>query len=62
MTINGENLSPATGVAFNGTPATIVSDTANQVVADVPTGATTGHFTVTTPAGTATSARKFAVT
>ena len=62
VTIKGVNLSGATGVAFNGTPATIVSDTWGQIVTVVPAGATTGHLTVTTPAGTATSKNKFTVT
>jgi streptogramin lyase len=62
VTITGQNLSGATKVAFGGTPATIVSDTANQVVADVPSGAATGRITVTTPVGTATSSASFTVT
>jgi uncharacterized protein (TIGR03437 family) len=62
VTITGQNLSRATQVAFNGTPATIVSDTATQIVTTVPAGATTGHISVTTRAGTATSTRTFTVT
>jgi streptogramin lyase len=62
VTITGQNLSGATAVAFDGIPATIVSDTATQVVADVPSGAATGHITVTTAVGTATSQASFTVT
>ena len=59
VTINGLNLSGATAVAFNGTAAPILSDSATQVVTQVPAGATGGTITVTTPAGTATSAKPF---
>ena len=62
VTITGQNLSGATKVAFNRAPATIVSDTATQIVTHVPAGATTGHISVTTPAGTATSKAPFTVT
>jgi streptogramin lyase len=61
VTITGQNLS-ATSVAFDGTPATIVSDTATKIVAKVPSGAATGPITVTTPYGTATSDTSFTVT
>src|SRR5207302_5383102 len=61
VTITGHNLSGATEVAFNGTPATIVSDTATEIVTVVPAGATTGRISVTTAAGTATSAGTFIV-
>jgi hypothetical protein len=50
-------------VRFNGVSAssfTVPSATAIQVT--VPAGATTGPLSVTTPAGTATSATNFAVT
>jgi streptogramin lyase len=59
VTITGINLSSATTVAFNGTAAPINSDSATQIVTQVPAGATAGPITVTTPAGTATSARPF---
>jgi hypothetical protein len=62
VTITGQNLSGATRVAFNGTPGAIVSDTATQIVTNVPTGATTGQLSVTTPAGTVSSKATFAVT
>ena len=54
VTINGSLLYPAT-VEFNGTAATITANTATQVKALVPTGATSGTIAITTPGGTATS-------
>jgi hypothetical protein len=59
--IAGANLSGATEVAFGGVPAAITSNTAALITAMVPAGAVTGAVTVTTPAGTATSATSFAV-
>jgi hypothetical protein len=50
-------------VTFNGVKATtftVNSDT--EVVANVPTGATTGKIGVTTPGGTALSTTVFTVT
>ena len=55
MTITGGNLSNATAVAFGSLQATIVSETDNQIVVDVPpASAAMGlvDVTVTTPAGT----------
>jgi YD repeat-containing protein len=48
-------------VTFNGVTATVVSSTATKIVATVPTGATTGLISVTTSAGTVSSATSFAV-
>jgi streptogramin lyase len=61
VTITGQNLSGATAVAFDGTTAVIVSDSATQIVTQVPSGAATGPIRVTTAAGTATSATSFTV-
>jgi len=58
----GQGLTGTTAVSFNGTPATdftVKSD--SYLVAKVPVGATTGFVTVTTPAGTLTSNKKFVV-
>ncbi|OLC49269.1 MAG: hypothetical protein AUH82_00960 [Chloroflexi bacterium 13_1_40CM_4_65_13] len=61
VTINGTSFTGTTTVAFNGVTAsfTVISDTAIQ--ATVPAGAKSGPLTVTTPAGTATSAGSYTV-
>jgi uncharacterized repeat protein (TIGR03803 family) len=61
VAILGNNLSGATGVTFNGTPATftVVSDT--EITTTVPSGATTGSVRVVTPGGTLTSNVDFRV-
>ena len=64
VTILGTNLTGATGVTFNGTPASnfqVVSPT--EITTNVPSGATTGLVQVTgTPNGTLTSDSPFIVT
>ena len=60
VTILGNNLTGATGVSFNGTPATF-SASRSAIVANVPAGATTGPITVTLPASTLTSKISFTV-
>jgi len=57
----GQGFTGTTAVAFNGTAATftVVSDT--YLKTTVPSGATTGFVTVTTPSGTLTSNREFRV-
>jgi uncharacterized repeat protein (TIGR03803 family) len=59
--ILGYKLKGSTAVSFNGTPAlfTVVSNTEIKVA--VPSGATTGFVTVTTPSGTLKSNKKFQV-
>src|SRR5262245_2881036 len=60
--IEGTNLVDVTAVKFNGTPATSFTvPTATMIHAVVPAGATSGKVTVTTNAGTATSAADFTV-
>ncbi len=49
-------------VKFNGTAATIASATANSIITEVPSGATSGPITVTTPAGAVKSKESFIVT
>jgi len=57
----GTDLTGATGVTFNGTPATFTVDARTEITATVPTGATTGGIQVTTPDGTLRSAGPFVV-
>jgi len=61
VTVAGTNLAGATAVRFNGAPAafTVISPTA--IRATVPVRSLTGPISVTTPAGTATSAVIFTV-
>jgi hypothetical protein len=64
-TINGSHLTGASSVTFNGVPSpagsfTIVSD--GQITVRVPSSATTGPVSVTTPAETQTTAAAFTVT
>ena len=48
-------------VQFNGVTATATSSTATQIETTVPTGATTGPITITTPSGSAISTTSFAL-
>jgi hypothetical protein len=63
VTITGTNLTGATSVKFNGVAATTFTvNSATQITATVPAGATTGKIEVVAPSGTATSAADFTVT
>jgi YD repeat-containing protein len=65
VTISGSNFSSNSAqdtVSFHGTSAAIISASATQLVATVPSGATSGTITVTSPAGSVTSAGAFSVT
>jgi hypothetical protein len=59
VVITGTNFTGATSVKFNGITATFVINSSTQITARVPAGSTMGRITVTTPAGTATSATNF---
>jgi uncharacterized repeat protein (TIGR03803 family) len=60
--IEGTNLTGTTAVSFHGTMATFTVVSGTQIKTTVPSGATTGFVTVTTPSGTLTSNKKFRVT
>jgi IPT/TIG domain/Peptidase M66 len=61
VTLTGTNFTGASSVKFNGTSATFSVTDAGHISTTVPNGATSGTMTVTTPAGTATSASSFTV-
>ncbi|MHB1461540.1 MAG: IPT/TIG domain-containing protein [Armatimonadota bacterium] len=61
VTITGTNFMGTTGVKFNGTAAVFTIVSATSITTTVPSGATTGKITVTTPGGTATSASDYTV-
>jgi RHS repeat-associated protein len=64
VTIYGSGFSTTTGqdtVTFNGTAATVVSATANELLTTVPAAATSGSVAVTAPGGSATSPASFTV-
>jgi len=61
LTILGSSFNGATQVAFNGVAASFTINSDTLISAVVPTGATTGKITVTTPSGTGTSATNFTV-
>lgn len=63
VTITGVSLKQATKVTFGGVAATnFTVNSDKQVTATVPTGAQTGHITITTPGGVAVSKGIFTVT
>jgi uncharacterized repeat protein (TIGR03803 family) len=60
--ILGSNLTEATSVAFNGTPATFtVNASGGAITTTIPAGATTGEVQVTTPSGVLSSNVAFVV-
>jgi hypothetical protein len=62
VTINGTNLTGATSVKFNNFSSVFTVNSDTQVTATVPSGASTGPISVTTPAGTGNSSTNFRVT
>ena len=60
--ISGTNLTGASSLKLNGTAASFIVNSATQITATVPPGATTGKFSVMTPGGSASSAGNFTVT
>lgn len=61
VVIQGANLTGATSVTFNNVAASFTVNSAAQITATVPGGATTGPIRVTTALGTGTSANDFVV-
>ncbi|MHB8816467.1 MAG: IPT/TIG domain-containing protein, partial [Steroidobacteraceae bacterium] len=64
ITIDGSGFSTTPSddiVSFNGMEAAVVSATGNQLVVDVPDGATTGTISITVGTSTVTSAEPFSV-
>lgn len=61
VTINGSNLLTAKSVKFNGKPASFQIQSDGEITATVPVGANSGKISVTTGAGTITSADSFSV-
>jgi len=59
--ILGQGFTGTTDVSFNGTSAAFTVGSANYLTAVVPSDTTAGFVTVTTPAGTLTSNRKFII-
>jgi len=59
--ILGTNLTSASSVTFNGTPATFTVEASSVIKATVPAGATTGTVQVVTPSGTLSSNVPFRV-
>ena len=55
VTITGTNFISPNAVRFNGTEATFTTNSTTEIIATVPTGATTGPITVTTSQGAATA-------
>jgi hypothetical protein len=62
VTITGTAFTRASVVRFNGVAATFTIGSDTSVIATVPSGATTGPISVTTPGGTATSSGSFTMT
>ena len=58
----GQGFTGTKGVSFDGTPATFKVSSDTYLTATVPSGATTGSVTVTTPGGPLTSNKIFRVT
>src|SRR5205814_1195676 len=61
VAINGAGLGSATAIRFGGVPASFTVNSATRITAHVPAGARTGPISVTSPAGTGTSAAAFTV-
>jgi hypothetical protein len=61
VTLTGAGFTGATAVAFNGTSVSFTVKSDTQISTIVPSGATSGSISVTTPAGTGTSSKPYRV-
>jgi hypothetical protein len=61
VSISGTGFNSVSSVAFNGSNASFTVNSPTQLTATVPSGATSGAITVTTPGGTGTSSNSFTV-
>lgn len=61
VAINGTNFTGAAAVRFGGLTAPFTVNSASQINATIPAGASTGKLSVVTPGGTATSAASFSI-
>lgn len=61
VTITGSNFTGTTSVKFNGTTANFTVNSATQITANFPPGATTGPISVVTPSGTANSSSSYII-
>ena len=61
VAILGSDLTGATSLTFNGTPATFTVVSSTEISTTVPSGATTGPVVVTTPSGALTSNVSFRI-
>jgi hypothetical protein len=57
----GQGFKGTTSVSFNGTAAIFTVKSSTYLTATVPSGATTGFVTVTTPGGRLASGKKFKI-
>jgi uncharacterized repeat protein (TIGR01451 family) len=62
VVITGTNFASASAVTVNGVSGAFTVNSATQITATVPTNATPGPISVTTPTGTALSSNSFTVT
>lgn len=62
VTITGSGFSGATAVSLSGVPATHIVNSDTQITMTVPSGATTGPISVSTPLGTTASPESLNVT
>lgn len=61
VTLFGENFEGASAIAFNGIAAPLLSNTGELIGTEVPSEATSGAISITTPAGTVSSGSTFVV-